>query len=270
MIKNSSKIQRLSILGSGWLGSPLAEHLIEQGYRVNLSTRKPDKFEAITQLGAQPYLVNIDDSTSFPVAFLKEADTLICNITSKNKPGFASLIDQLAQSSIQHVLFISSSSVYRNTNALASEDTDAEDPDSTLYQIEQAFQACPEFTTTILRLSGLVGYRRHPGRFFANGKVIAQPDAPVNLIHRDDCIRLISQIIEQTAWGEVFNGCSDTHPTKRDFYSYARSLLGQPPPNFADGAQNMTKIVSNAKIKQKLGYHFIYPDLMKTAFNEIG
>ena len=269
MTKNSLSTQRLSILGSGWLGTPLAEHFVGQGYPVNLSTRKAEKLMPIKQLGAEAYLVDIDNDI-YPSGFLADADILICNITSKNKLGFASLIAQLAKSSIKHVLFISSSSVYRNTNALASEDADAEDPNSALYQIEQAFQACPEFTTTILRLSGLIGYRRHPGRFFANGKVVAQPDAPVNLIHRDDCIGLINQIIEQSAWGEVFNGCSDSHPTKRDFYSYARGLLGQPAPNFAYGAQNLTKIVSNAKIKQKLGYRFIYPDLMQIPFNEIG
>ena len=268
MIKNNSSMPRLSILGSGWLGSPLAQHFIAQGHQVKLSTRQAEKCESIKQLGAQPYLVDIDTPILPPDFF--DSDILICNITSKNQAGYAALITQLAQSSIAQVLFISSSSVYRNTNALVAEDAGAEDPDSVLYQIEQAFQACPDFKTTVLRLSGLIGYRRHPGRFFANGKVVSQPDAPVNLIHRDDCIGLINKIIEQAAWGEVFNVCSDTHPTKRDFYSYTRSLLGESAPTFADGAQNQTKIVSNAKIKQNLGYQFIYPDVMKIPFNEIG
>lgn len=267
---NAMNNKPISILGSGWLGFPLAASLINQGCQVNLSTRQTDKFANIKSIGAKPYLVDLDDSTSLSSGFLDDAELLICNITYKNKAGFASLINQLSHSSVQYVLFISTSSVYRNTNDLVTEDEGAEDPDSVYYQIEQAFQACPNFKTTVLRLSGLIGYRRHPGRFFANGRVVQQPNSPVNLIHRDDCIGIITQIIQQAAWGQVFNGCSDTHPTKREFYSYARNLLGESAPIFADNTQIQTKIVSNAKIKQTLGYRFIYPDLMQIPFNEIG
>lgn len=264
---NSNK---LSILGSGWLGLPLAEELINQGYQVKLSTRQAEKILAIEQIGAKPYLVDLDDSLSLSKGFLNDVELLICNITYKHKAGFSALIDHIARSGIKYVLFISSTSVYRNTNTLVTEDMGAENTESVLCQIEQAFQSCPYFKTTILRLGGLIGYHRHPGRFFARGRVAPQPNAPVNLIHRDDCIGIIKQIIKQAAWGDVFNGCSDTHPTKREFYSYARSLLGEPPPTFCDVTQIQTKIVSNAKIKQTLGYHFIYPDLMQTPFNEIG
>jgi len=263
MKKNS-----ISILGSGWLGLPLATDFIQQGYPVRLSTRQTEKLTSFEQLGATPYLVDIDKAL-FPEGFF-DSDSLICNITSKNQSGFTNLIDQIAHSPIQHILFISSSSVYLNTNTIVTEDEGAENPDSKLFQIEQAFQACSHFETTILRLSGLIGNQRHPGRFFANGKVVPLPDAPVNLIHRDDCIGLISQIIEQSAWGDVFNGCDDTHPTKREFYSHARHLLNQSPPIFSDQTHGQTKTVSNAKIKQRLGYHFKYPDVMQIPFNEMG
>jgi nucleoside-diphosphate-sugar epimerase len=263
MKKNS-----VSIVGSGWLGLPLAEHLIQQGYPVNLSTRRVEKLASFEQFGARPYLIDIDQLTFSDDFF--DSDILICNITSKNQAGFTRLIEQIALSSIQHVLFISSSSVYLNTHTIVTENDDAEDSDSVLFQIEQAFQSCSHFDTTILRLSGLIGYQRHPGRFFSHGKVVSQPDAPVNLIHRDDCIGLISQIIEQSVWGDVFNGCADTHPSKRQFYSHARHLLDKPPPTFSDQTHGQTKTVSNAKIKQRLGYRFIYPDVMQIPFNEMG
>jgi hypothetical protein len=47
---------------------------------------------------------------------------------------------------------------------------------------------------------------------------VQQPYAPVNLIHRDDCIGIINAIIEQNVWAEVFNGCADTHPFKADIH----------------------------------------------------
>ncbi|MFT7234702.1 MAG: nucleoside-diphosphate-sugar epimerase [Methylophagaceae bacterium] len=261
---------KLSILGSGWLGLPLAAELINQGYQVKLSTRQAEKVLAIEQVGAVPYLVDLDDSHGLSNGFFEDVELLICNITYKNKAGFSALIEHVSQFGIKHVLFVSSTSVYQNNNSLVSEDISAVNTENVLYQIERAFQASCDFKTTILRLSGLIGYRRHPGRFFAQGRAVSQPNAPVNLIHRDDCIGIISQIIKKNAWGHVFNGCCDTHPTKREFYSYARSLLGESPPIFSDIAQIQTKIVSNAKIKRVLGYGLIYPDLMRIPFNEIG
>jgi len=163
-------------------------------------------------------------------------------------------------------LFVSSTSVYKNLNGEVIEDEQAEQLTSPLYQIEQLFRQNKSFNTTILRLSGLIGYSRHPGRFFRPGKSIEQADTPVNLIHRDDCIGIIQTIIEKQAWGEVFNGCADSHPSKREFYTYARRLLGLPAPECAAETTPAYKIVSNAKVKEKLAYQFIHPDLMQIKF----
>lgn len=259
----------IAILGSGWLGYPLTETLVQRGHNVHLSTRQPDKTSQIRHIGATPFIVDIEQLADTDTeAFLTGCDTLICNITSKHVVGFQQLITLLAESTVKSVLFVSSSSVYRNTQTVVTEDQGAEDPDSVLYQIEQAFQACSAFNTSVLRFCGLIGYQRHPGRFFKAGRVVPSSDAPVNLIHRDDCIGIILEILEQQAWGEVFNGSADTHPTKREFYSHARNLLNAPHPEFDESGLNQYKIVSNAKIKQRLGYDFIHPDLMAIRFDE--
>lgn len=166
---------------------------------------------------------------------------------------------------MQQVLFVSSSSVYQNLNREVSEDEGAENPDSPLFQIEQLFRQSAHFETTVVRFSGLVGPGRHPGCFFRGGKTIKQADAPINLIHFDDCIGIIKAIIEQNDWGEVFNGCSDSHPPKREFYRYASELAGTDFPALAEPASPAYKIVSNSKIKQRLGYQFQHPDLMQLA-----
>jgi nucleoside-diphosphate-sugar epimerase len=145
-----------------------------------------------------------------------------------------------------------------------NEDEHAEDHDSILWKIEQQFQSSNHFQTTILRFSGLIDKRRHPGRFFRNGRRVPQADAPVNLIHLDDCLGIIDAILQQQAWGETFNGCADTHPSKREFY--ARKLMGLPAPEFDTETEVKYKIISNQKIKTKLNYTFQHPDLMKIVF----
>ena len=260
---------KISILGSGWLGSPLASHLFEVGHTINISTRTAEKTKDLADRLFTPYLIDLDNQTTDVDAFLA-ADIVIINITSKSKDGFAKLISKIENSSIKKVLFVSSSSVYQAVTGIVTEDSGLESADSLLYQIEQMFIANTHFETTILRLSGLIGYSRHPGRFFNNGKIVQQPDAPVNLIHRDDCIGIINHIIEQQAWGEIFNGCAMTHPTKREFYSHARDLLEKPHPEFNDVSDSSAyKIVSNDKVIRQLGYRFIYPDVMDIHYDEL-
>ena len=259
----------ISILGSGWLGLPLANELIKLGHTIHLSTRSADKLKVLADIASSTaYLVDIDDLSNDIQAFLA-TEILIINITSKNKDGFANLIKQIETSTIKNVLFISSSSVYSPVNGVVSEDDGMESADSLLYQIEQMFKSNTHFKTTILRLSGLIGYSRHPGNFFKKGKVVQQPDAPVNLIHRDDCIGIITSILKQAAWGETFNGSASTHPTKREFYSYASGLLNIPNPEFSTESDSDTyKIVSSEKVIKQLGYQFIYPDVMTIKYDE--
>ena len=259
-----SKLKTLSMLGSGWLGLPLAEYFIAHGYQVKLSTRSAARLPELHGVNAKAFIVDIDHLSD--ISDFLQSECLIINITSKSLAGFAQLIRQIEQSPIKQVLFVSSTSVYKNLQKVVTEDEGAEYEESALFQIEQLFLANKHFVSSVVRLSGLIGGSRHPGNFFRQGKVVAEPEAPVNLVHRDDCLGIILAIIEQAAWGEVFNGCADSHPSKREFYTHARKLLGQPAPEFSEHSEYAYKIVSNEKVKQKLNYQFVHADLMRIDF----
>jgi len=85
----------------------------------------------------------------------------------------------------------------------------------------------------------------------------------VNLIHLDDCVEIISKIIEHNVTGEIFNVVSDAHPLKRELYTKAASLMGVEAPKFSVYNTTFRKIVSNAKLKKRLNYKFKYPDPQK-------
>lgn len=255
----------ISILGSGWLGLPLAQHFLSCGHKVSASTRTEARLAELKDSGTDAYLVDIDDATSgFEnlTSFL-ESDILIINITSKNVEGFRKLAAEVEASAIKHVLFVSSTSVYKNLPGIVKEQDTHLLSDSPLVGIENIFRELKNSTTTILRFAGLIGDKRHPGRFFRSGKAVQNPDTPVNLICRDDCIGIIHEVVEQQCWGEVLNGCTDTHPTKREFYSKAAEQIGRPAPSFGETDASVGKIVSNEKVKALLGYRFKYPNLME-------
>jgi len=272
-----------SILGSGWLGLPLALSLQEEHQRVNVSTTHHSRLSELQAKGLIPFIINIDSSLNLNLnnnlnsnlengtrndavinSFL-EAHTLIINITSKSIEGFSNLIPKIESSPVKHVLFVSSTSVYPFTNSTVSEkDSNPEHP---LAQIEQLFFESQSFTTSVLRLAGTFGYSRHPGRFFKQGKVVRNPDSPVNLIHQDDCLGIIHRIIKKAAWGEIFNGVCDEHPSKRAFYAHAATHAKMPTPNFSsEESEQCFKIVSNEYLKERLNYQFIHPQLMSLDF----
>jgi len=242
-------VETISILGSGWLGFALAEHLSIK-YKIHLSTRTKEKKEKLKSSNINTFLVDIDKNTEpHEINEFLESDILIINIPSKNIEGFNMLVQYIKLSKINRIIFISSTSVCNNVL-------------SPLKTIEELFENT-DIKTTILRFGGLFGYTRNPANFFKNGRTVKNPNAPVNMIHRDDCISIIQEIIRQDIFDEVFNCCSPSHPTKKDFYTYCAVSKGLGIPVFDIVDDKATyKIVNTDKLITKLNYHFKHEDLM--------
>lgn len=238
------------------------------GHHVKASTTSESRLSELSSLKVEPFLVDIGKLSSNLRAFL-QANVLIINIPSKNVDSFSRLIKEIEESEIENILFVSSTSVYQDKNKTIFESDEEESTTSPLFIIENLFRNSTKFKTTIVRFGGLIGYGRHPGKFFSKGRIVQNPDSHVNLIHRDDCIEIISRIIEKEVWGEVFNCCADTHPTKREFYTQAAKSIGLPAPDFENSGANSFKIISNEKVKRILNYEFLHPDLTKIYSDKI-
>ena len=251
----------ISILGSGWLGRPLAEQLIQAGFHINLSTRSEDKASEFKASNFTPYIIDIENLDENIGAFL-QADILIINITCKVLSAYQNLLHAIESSSIQKVLFISSTSVYPSHYGLCKEDEPLTE-ETNLRCIEKLFIESNKFACSVIRFAGLIGAKRHPGRFFASGKSVKDGNGKLNLIHQDDCLKLIETILAKNAWGEIFNGCADNHPAKKDYYCQMAKSLGYPEPDCVILEKSATKVVCNQKIKDQLGYEFIHPDTSK-------
>lgn len=261
------KINSISILGSGWLGFPLAEHFSSRGFTVKAATRSQERLTHIQQSMPELPIYQVDIAARQTIEDFLQSDCLIINITHKDIADFSWLIRQLEKSTVRTVLFISSTSVYPSVNRTVSEDEGIEKTDSPLWQIEQLFLQQQSFLTSVVRFGGLIDSRRQPGRFFRHGKKLQQPDARVNLIHLDDCIGVIETIIKKQAWGEVFNAVADSHPLKHEFYSEMAERSGLPAPEYNTPEKTEFKIISNDKIKSRLGYQLKHPDLLQIEFS---
>jgi len=250
--------KNVSILGCGWLGKALAKNLLSANYNIKGSTTKTEKLNDLNQLSIIPFIVNIE-SNSIDSQFLN-SDVVVIAITSKHITGFKKLIELIEKSNVKRVIFISSTSVYNNSNITITED--AETNNSPLAQIEQLFINAISFKTTILRFGGLFGYDREPANFFKRGKPISNPEGYINFIHRDDCTGIIKNTIEQDIFGHVFNACTDSHPTRREFYTNEFKKIGTTGPIFVENGVTQFKIICSEQMKMRLRYSFIYADLL--------
>lgn len=262
-------MKQISVLGCGWLGLPLAKHFIETGYDVNGATTSPDKLSVLENAGIKPYLVAVSENgiSGDMASFLENSELLVLNIPPQLKgnknASFVAKIEHLIAavegSSIKKILFVSSTSVYADDNQTVTEDSDPE-PDSEsgkqLLQAEQLLQNNLSFQTTILRFGGLIGPDRHPIRFLSGRKNIENPDAPINLIHLEDCIGIIAKIVANDLWNETFNAAAPFHPSRKEYYTQKAIALQLDLPEFDSDKPSQGKTILADKVMAKLDYVF--------------
>lgn len=266
----------ISILGCGWFGLALAKSLLQEDVTVKGSTTSESKLSQLADAGIAPYLIQIDRSAGKTDAEFFDCDLLVVSIPPKIRAGegaaflrkINNIIESINKHPIPQVIYISTTGVYGDLAMELNEDSDPQ-PDTEnrklLLQAEELFQSQANFKTTIVRFGGLVGPGRHPGRFFAGKKDIANGQAPVNLIHQADAVGVVMAIIYKEHFGQVFNGCSPDHPSRSDFYTSVAKHGGFELPEFRDELQGW-KIVNSIKVKEMLNYDFKVKDWLNCQF----
>lgn len=262
----------ISILGCGWLGLPLAQKLIKKEYTVKGSTTSENKISVLKEHNIKPFLVTLseDKIDGCIQDFLNDSDILIVDIPPKlrstTSENFVSkiklLIAEIEKSNVQKVLFISSTSVY--ADGFPIEEITEETPTNPetesgkqLVETEQLLLSNTSFETTILRFGGLLGEDRNPIKHLAGRENVANAEAPINFIHQEDCIGIITAIVEKSVWNTIFNAVAPQHPTRKEYYTAKAKELKLTPPTFDNNSTSNGKIVSSAKIMEKLDYRFI-------------
>lgn len=262
-------LKKISILSCGWLGKPLALQLQSKGYSVKGARTSAAGVSELKAAGIDGYVVILSETmVDAPEAFW-DADILVINVPPRKERGtephvleMAVLRSKLETTGIKKVIFVSSTSVYADINNLITE-TNMVMPETpngiALREVEQLLLQSPAFQTTVLRFGGLIGYDRVPTEeTLKTGR--RMNDVPMNVIHRDDCIGVINSVIEKEAWGEIFNACASVHPIRYHYYRAAAEALKLDMPKKLQPLELPYKIVSSAKLKQRLGYEFIYDD----------
>ncbi|RYF71716.1 MAG: SDR family NAD(P)-dependent oxidoreductase [Cytophagaceae bacterium] len=261
----------VSIIGCGWLGTPLAEKLLAAGFVVKGSTTSADKVPLLRQKGIDVYQLSLNPEPVGNLSTLLQTDILIVDIPPKaGKMGDAfhpeqinHLTNAVRNSSVSHVIYVSSTSVYPELSRVMVEE-DVKTPDESaapsLVQAEQYVeQLAPTCLTTILRCGGLMGYDRIPGKYVA-GRTVDSGSVPVNYLHQDDAVGLLVEIISLNLTG-IYNAVAPEHPTREAIYRKSCADFGYLLPTFVTPEKPVSyKTISVEKLVQATNYQFHYPN----------
>ncbi|WP_018693004.1 Rossmann-fold NAD(P)-binding domain-containing protein [Algicola sagamiensis] len=248
-------MKSILIVGGGWLGLPLGEDLSALGFSVTVTKTTQAGVESLpTSLnGLQLCLPNASCHVN-----LSSFDVIVVCIPPglKKEPTGTRYIEKLKAlyqrllSQKTHLIFCNSTGIYEGIEGDCDEMTTlpcGSQKSSILYEAEQLTQAQNFLRLTILRLGGLVGADRVPGRFLAGKRALKGAAHPVNLVHQYDVIQAIIHCI-QTELSGTFNLVSPLRCTRKLFYTKSAMLLQLEPPEFMMADTSLGRRVSGDRI----------------------
>ncbi|MGR5152283.1 SDR family oxidoreductase [Photobacterium swingsii] len=267
---------KVSICGCGWLGLPLAHYLKNQGMQVQGSKRTLADAQALSHNGILgfPLALPLNKEAVEELNDFFDCDVMVVNIPPGRKTLLSAqyaqsiliLCEEAKRKGCRRLIFISTTSVYGDCTGTVSEKTipmPTTESGKAHYEIEQGLMASWGEQVTVLRLAGLIGPNRHPVKFLSGRGNIQQGGAPVNLIHRQDCIRAITAIIRSQPVQSVFHLAASQHPSRADYYTAMAKLAGLAVPEFTDNCGENEKQVDALFTCEQLGLVLDKDDLMQ-------
>ncbi len=241
------------VIGYGWLGKPLALELKNQGYKVYASSRHIAKINTMRSDGILPWQYDANNINNFPEWF-DALDIIVFNLPPTGINNYSKAVEEIAQNTPEkcRILFTSSTGVYENIEGLVVE----ESPLIQNHSVSLAEKALENSGKNfiILRLAGLIGEERHPVKHLT-GKTLENGSQVVNLVHRDDVIRAIIQLIHAEKTNVIFNVCYPNHPSREEYYTKSAISRNMVPPKFTESI-GTGKIVSSEKLEKELNFTF--------------
>lgn len=228
------------IVGAGWLGTPLAQTLIDQGHQVTVTRRSQTRLDEFPLTSVQPALLDLNEPHSQQQLIELIEQHQIERIVGAFPPGFRKgngqeyaqqwqrLVSAAKQSSVNKLLMVSSTTVYPNlavdmkeedaTLALAQTSEHFSDNARIMLQAEQ-YVIDSGINYAIVRCSGLIGSDRHPSRFAMRLKQVSRK-APANMVHQNDAVAATAFALNQID-NEVVNATTPNTVSKAEFYQAA-------------------------------------------------
>ena len=266
-------MHKIGILGSGWLGSALAEKAVKRDHEVWVTTTTEKKINKLQKKGFHTQFLKFTESTmKGELDFFKHIDTLVITIPPDLRKNprhnyvalIAQIIEKVESFKIQRVLFTSSTSVYGFQERVITEESELLGDTPSALQIiksEQKLLKNKNFDSCIVRLGGLIGPDRHPIFTLSDKKNLSNPESPINLIHLQDAVAILLQILENWIGNQIYNAVTPFHPIRKEYYSQIAKIAQLNPPKFEETG-TIRGIISCKKVVSELNCQFTVKNLL--------
>ena len=129
------------------------------------------------------------------------------------------ILEKLKLIKEKRIIFISSTSVFKNTGEVIFEDSERiETTDNTKKLIAIENQLLSYRNATIIRPAGLYCERSHPGKYLSGKRNIKNSNHRINLVSRNFVAEKIVEVIKKSDIKSV-NLVNINHPLKEEYYN---------------------------------------------------
>lgn len=255
--------RKLLILGCGWAGKITADLFLKEGFEIWGTTTQEHKMIELKEKGIHPILLDFTKANT-PDGELAELQShtfdliLISVPVRKNEEThnclskFESITAFVSKHKTHQIIYLSSIGVYEPRNSSITEESTVKE-NGNIFLIEETLKKSIK-EIVILRLGGLFGFGRIPGRYFSN-KVCTVGQEKANYVHGTDVAYSILEIWKKGISNEIFNVVAPVHPLKKAIYEKMAAKYNFPPVLYSDEI-TVQKEVSSNKLVERLDFKF--------------
>lgn len=260
---------KLLILGLGYTGRVVADHMRAKGWAVRGTSRSGEN--GLLQWPGSDISATLNWATHILISAAPDEN---------GDPFLAGLEADILKANPEWLGYLSTTGVYGDHGGAWVDEATALSPATTRghhrVRAEQQWMALHKahgLPVHIFRLAGIYGPDRGPFAKVRSGSArrTIKTNQVFSRIHVEDIAQTIAASIAQPNAGQIYNVCDNDPAPPQDVIGHAAELLGLPmPPALDFETADLTpmarsfyaesKRVSNARIKGELGVRLRYPD----------
>jgi len=276
------------VLGCGYVGLALTRRLRSDGIRVTATSRSESRFGEIRDAGAHPMVVDVlNPETLRPLAEL--GPTVVFDLVRPQRIdegrytgwGTRNVAAAFAESSIEALVYLSSTSVYGRRSGEWTDEATQVDPVSPVgtARVEaeriylEAFRES-SLPVRICRVPGIYGPGRTLRQRLESGayRRVDDEDLWISRIHVDDLADGLTAAWTRGRNGEIYLLCDDEPMTAQEYAELTAQLLSLPLPPTVDREDIRQELssdaferrisarrCSNRRMRQELGVELRFP-----------
>ncbi|MBI4604144.1 MAG: NAD-dependent epimerase/dehydratase family protein [Planctomycetes bacterium] len=274
-------LDRVLVIGCGYLGSRVGAALLRRGTRVTATTRRPERLDELREQGFEPALLELAAPEASAAWISRPGAAVYCvspgpggdaKLAFRRGPALAAeRILEAGGPAPSRFVLVSSTGVYAPRDGSWVDETSPGEPTDERHRAlrageEDVLRLARErgLHAVVVRLAGLYGPGRSPGEWLRRPGMHERVlrggrEAWMNWVRVEDAAEAAVLALERGRAGEVYL-VSDGSPVRRgDFYREAARLAGLPPPELPSDPRDLGKRCSIEKARQELGYEPRYP-----------